>query len=35
MLMLKYLEEGVEVDPKEVVDPRIYMAGEKNFFILD
>jgi uncharacterized membrane protein YidH (DUF202 family) len=31
MLMLKFLEEGVEVDPKEVVDPRIYMAGERTF----
>jgi len=31
MLMLKSLEEGVEVDPKEVVDPRIYMAGERTF----
>jgi len=30
MLMLKFLEEGVEVDPKEVVDPRIYMAGERT-----
>jgi uncharacterized membrane protein YidH (DUF202 family) len=31
MLMLKSLEEGVELNLKEVVDPRIYMAGERTF----
>ncbi|SHK47559.1 YidH family protein [Thermocrinis minervae] len=28
---IKYLEGGIEVSPKEVTDPRIYMAAERTF----
>ncbi|RMH03544.1 MAG: DUF202 domain-containing protein [Aquificota bacterium] len=28
---IKYIEGGIEVSPKEVTDPRIYMAAERTF----
>lgn len=30
-LDIKYIEGGIEVSPKEVIDPRIYMAAERTF----
>ncbi len=30
-LDIKYIEGGIPVHPKEVVDPRIYMAAERTF----
>ncbi len=30
-LDIKYIEGGIEVSPKEVTDPRIYMAAERTF----